>query len=85
VTISGSATDSVSGIAGASFNVIDEYGVAQPSGSVTVQPNASYSFSLVLPATKHGSDKNGHLYTIIVTATDQAGNTASATTTLTIK
>jgi outer membrane protein assembly factor BamB len=84
VTISGSATDAVSGIGSASFNVIDEYGVAQPSGPVTVQPNGSYSFSLVLPATKHGSDKNGHLYTIVVTATDQAGNTASATTTLTI-
>ncbi len=84
VTISGSATDAVSGISSASFNVIDEYGVAQPSGSVTVQPNGSYSFSLVLPATKHGSDKNGHLYTIVITATDQAGNPASATTTLTI-
>ena len=84
VTISGSATDAVSGISGASFNVIDEYGVTQPSGPVTVQANGSYSFSLVLPATKHGSDKNGHLYTIVVTATDQAGNTASATTTLTI-
>ena len=84
VTISGSATDAVSGLSSASFNVIDEYGVAQPSGSVTVQANGSYSFSLVLPATKHGSDKNGHLYTIVVTATDQAGNTASATTTLTI-
>lgn len=84
VTISGSATDAVSGISNASFNVIDEYGVARPSGSVTVQANGSYSFSLVLPATKHGSDKNGHLYTIVVTATDQAGNTASATTTLTI-
>lgn len=84
VTISGSATDAVSGISSASFNVIDEYGVAQPSGSVTIQANGSYSFSLVLPATKHGSDKNGHLYTIVVTATDQAGNTASATTTLTI-
>jgi hypothetical protein len=84
VTISGSATDAVSGIGSASFSVIDEYGVTQPSGSVNVQPNGSYSFSLVLPATKHGSDKNGHLYTIIVTATDQAGNTASATTTLTI-
>ena len=84
VTISGTATDAVSGIGSASFNVTDEYGVAQPSGAVTVQANGSYSFSLVLPATKHGADKNGHLYTIVVTATDQAGNTSSATTTLTI-
>ena len=84
VTISGSATDAVSGISSASFNVIDEYGVAQPSGPVTVQANGSYSFTLSLPATKQGNDKNGHLYTIVVTGVDQAGNSASATTTLTI-
>ncbi len=84
VTISGSATDASSGISSASFNVIDEYGVTQPSGSVTVQANGSYSFNLSLPATRQGNDKNGHLYTIVVTATDQAGNTKSATTTLTI-
>lgn len=84
VTISGSATDGISGISSASFNVIDEYGVTQPSGPVTVQANGSYSFTITLPATKNGSDKNGHLYTIIVSASDQAGNSASATTTLTI-
>ncbi|HET9525185.1 MAG TPA: PQQ-binding-like beta-propeller repeat protein [Pyrinomonadaceae bacterium] len=84
VTISGSATDSLSGISSASFNVIDEYGVAQPSGPVTVQANGSYSFSLTLPATKNGSDKNGRLYTIVVSVSDQGGNSASATTTLTI-
>lgn len=84
VTISGSATDGVSGLSSASFNVIDEYGATQPSGPVTVQANGSYSFTLTLPATKQGSDRNGHLYTIVVTAFDQAGNSASATTTLTI-
>lgn len=84
VTISGSATDALSGISSASFNVIDEYGVAQPSGPVTVQANGTYSFTLSLPATKQGSDKNGHLYTIRVTALDQAGNSTTATTTLTI-
>jgi len=84
VTVSGSATDSLSGIGSASFNVIDEYGVTQPSGSVTVQANGSYSFTLSLPATKNGSDKNGHLYTIIVTVADRAGNSSSATRTVTI-
>ena len=84
VTISGSATDALSGISSASFNVIDEYGVAQPSGPVTVQTNGTYSFTLSLPATKNGSDKNGHLYTIQVTGLDQAGNSTTATTTLTI-
>ena len=84
VTISGSVTDVLSGVSSASFNVIDEYGATQPSGPVTVQANGNYSFSLTLPATKPGSDKNGHLYTIIVSASDQAGNSASATTTLRI-
>lgn len=84
VTISGSITDSVSGISSASFNVIDEYGAAQPSGSVTVQANGTYSFTLSLPATKQGWDKDGHLYTIVVRGTDQAGNSTTATTTLRI-
>jgi outer membrane protein assembly factor BamB len=84
ITVSGSATDGLSGISNASFNVIDEYGATQPSGSVTLQANGSYSFTLTLPATKQGSDKDGHLYTITVTGVDQAGNSATATTTLRI-
>jgi hypothetical protein len=84
VTISGSVTDGVSGISSASFNVIDEYGTTQPSGTVTVQANGSYSFTLALPANRPGNDRDGHLYTIVVSAADQAGNSGSATTTLTI-
>ena len=84
VTISGNAADALSGVSNASYNVIDEYGVTQPSGSVVVQANGDYSFVLSLPATKNGPDKDGHLYTIVVSASDQAGNSASATTTLRI-
>ncbi|HEX6731751.1 MAG TPA: PQQ-binding-like beta-propeller repeat protein, partial [Pyrinomonadaceae bacterium] len=84
VTISGSVTDGVSGISSASFNVIDEYGTTQPSGPVTVQANGSYSFTLALPANRPGNDRDGHLYTIVVSAADQAGNSGSATTTLRI-
>jgi hypothetical protein len=84
VTISGSVTDALSGVSSASFNVIDEYGATQPSGPVSVQANGSYSFTLSLPATKQGSDKDGHLYTIVVTGTDKAGNLKTATTTLRI-
>lgn len=85
VTISGSVTDALSGVSSANFNVIDEYGVTQPSGEVPLQLKGNYSFTLSLPATKHGSDKNGHLYTIVVSGFDRTGNSASATTTLTIK
>jgi outer membrane protein assembly factor BamB len=84
VTISGSVTDVLSGISSASFNVIDEYGVTQPSGPVTLQANGNYSFTLALPATKPGSDKDGHLYTIVVSSSDQAGNSGSAIATLRI-
>jgi hypothetical protein len=84
VTISGSATDALSGISSASYSVIDEYGVTQPSGPITLQGNGSYSFTLSLPATKNGPDKDGHLYTIVVSGLDQAGNSASATTTVRI-
>jgi hypothetical protein len=84
VTISGNVADALSGINSASYNVVDEYGVTQPSGSVTLQPNGNYSFTLSLPATKNGSDKDGHLYTIVVRGFDRAGNSATATTTLRI-
>ena len=84
VTISGKATDSLSGVSSANYSVTDEYGVTQPSGPVTMQANGNYSFTLSLPATKNGSDKDGHLYTIVVRGFDQAGNSASATTTVRI-
>ena len=84
VTISGSVVDGLSGVGSASFNVTDEYGAAQPSGAVTVQANGTYSFTLSLPATRPPADKDGHLYTIVVSGSDRAGNSASATTTLTI-
>ena len=81
VTVSGIVTDAVSGIGSASFNVIDEYGNTQPSGPITVQANGSYSFTLSLPANRPGNDRDGHLYTIVVSGVDQAGNTTTATTT----
>ncbi len=84
VTISGNATDALSGVNSASYSVIDEYGVTQPSGPVTLQANGNYSFTLSLPATKNGPDKDGHLYTIMVRGFDQAGNSGSATATVRI-
>jgi outer membrane protein assembly factor BamB len=84
VTISGNVSDGPSGVSSASYSVIDEYGVTQPSGPVTLQANGNYSFVLSLPATRSGWDRDGHLYTIVVSASDQAGNSGSATTTFTI-
>lgn len=58
--------------------------VTQPSGSVTLQTNGSYSFKLNLPATRNTGDTNGHLYTITIQSSDLAGNAGSASTTVKI-
>jgi hypothetical protein len=49
-----------------------------------LQANGNYSFTLSLPATKNGPDKDGHLYTITVRGFDQAGNSTTASATLRI-
>lgn len=86
VTISGSVTDTPSGVkpGSATYAVVDEYGVKQPTGSVFLQSNGSYSFTLSLPATRNNKDSDGHKYTITVRAADQAGNTGAASTVVTI-
>lgn len=86
VTVSGSVTDTASGVnpTGTTYSVVDEYGVAQPSGPVVLQANGSYSFNLSLPATRKGNDNDGHTYTITVQARDQAGNTSAVSGTLRI-
>jgi hypothetical protein len=86
ITITGHATDSVSGVPltdGATFSVVDEYGVTQPSGPITLQSNGNYSFTLTLPATKNVGDST-HVYTVKVVGTDRAGNTNTASDTLKI-
>jgi len=84
VTISGNVSDAQSGVTSFSFHVIDEYGATQPSGGGTLLADGNYSFTLTLPATRNGPDKDGHLYTIVVRAVDQAGNSGTATATLRI-
>jgi len=68
VTISGQVADTISGVGPVTYSVLDEYGITQPSGPVTVQANGNYSFTLSLPATKNPGDNNGHLYTITIRA-----------------
>jgi hypothetical protein len=86
VTISGHVTDASSGVKpnSTTYSVLDEYGITQPSGSVTLQGNGNYSFNLSLPATKNTGDTNGHLYTITIRGEDQAGNVSTAATTVKI-
>jgi hypothetical protein len=63
----------------AGYAVNDEYGELQPTGSVTLGPGGAYSFTVLLRASRLGTDLNGRLYTITVTASNNAGKTASQT------
>lgn len=86
VTISGAITDGTSGVnqGSATFAVVDEYGSVQPSGSVRVQTNGIYSFTLSLQASRLGNDSDGRLYTVVVKAQDNAGNQGTSSTTVVV-
>jgi hypothetical protein len=66
------------------YQVIDEYGQVQPSGSVTLDEGGQYAFTVALPASRNGNDRDGRRYTITVSATDQAGNRGDALTLVTV-
>ncbi len=65
-----------------SYVVADEYGKVQPSGTATGDAAGNYAFVVSLEAYRNGNDADGRLYTITVTAKDQFGRTAVATTTV---
>ena len=46
----------------------------QPSGTFSVNADGTYSFTIQLEARRDGQDKDGRIYTIIITDLDQAGN-----------
>jgi hypothetical protein len=84
VTVSGTISDPLAGVdpVTAKFSVVDEYGQIQPSGSITVNQDGSYSFQVRLSPTRDGKDRDGRVYTITVTASDKLGNPGSTTTTV---
>jgi glycosidase len=86
VTVSGTITDNLSGVdpSTAAFAVVDEYGSVQPSGPVTLGLGGSYSFTVLLQASRNGNDQDGRQYFITVSAKDLAGNLGSAATTVTV-
>jgi hypothetical protein len=86
VTVSGAMTDACSAVKAstAEYSVVDEYGEVQPSGPVTLGAGERYSFTILLEASRLGSDKNGRTYTIKVSAKDDAGHLGSGSTVVTV-
>ena len=89
VTVSGKIADTEAGGSGvntstAAYTVVDEYGVVQPSGSITLGVDGSYSFTVLLEASRRGDDLDGRHYTVTVSAQDNAGNPNSAKTVVTV-
>jgi hypothetical protein len=81
VTVTGHVSDASGGLPRTvSYRVIDEYGQVQPRGTARVASNGNYSFVVELQSSRLGQDKDGRQYTIVVSATDEAGNTGSAKT-----
>jgi hypothetical protein len=79
VRVEGTISDSGSGIqpGSARFAVTDEYGLVQPTGAVTVSGTGTYSVGVPLVAARNGYDSDGRKYTILILASDTAGNERS--------
>lgn len=86
VTISGTITDAGSGVNAATgaYSVKDEYGEIHPMGAISLGPGGTYSFVILLRASRRGSDLNGRSYKITVRAKDNAGNVGSKTALVTV-
>jgi len=78
VTISGTVKDAT--LVKTTFTVVDEYKKVQPSGTVTVAANGTFSFVISLEAYRDGTDADGRVYTVKVTATDAANRSTTVNT-----
>jgi hypothetical protein len=86
VTVSGTITDTGSGVNlnSAAYAVKDEYGEVQPAGAIALGPGGNYSFTVLLQASRLGSDLDGRRYTVTIRAQDNAGNRGSKTSAMTV-
>jgi len=80
VAFVGTLSDTGSGVdvSSAWFRVVDEYGEIQPTGLVQPRPDGTFAFTVLLGASRRGNDRDGRLYSVYVTAKDNAGNGATA-------
>jgi len=86
VTVSGTITDTGSGVNvnSAAYAVKDEYGELQPHGAISLGPGGNYSLTILLQASRLGTDLDGRRYTVTVRAKDNAGNGGSMTSAVTV-
>jgi hypothetical protein len=88
IMVSGAITDEPSGsgvnLDSTAYGVTDEYGQIEPNGSLTLEADGSYVFTVSLEASRRGNDQDGRHYTITVSAKDNAGNLGTASTVVTV-
>ena len=84
VTISGTVTDTDSScsIKTAAYAVKDEYREVQPTGPITLGVGGPLTFTVWLQASRLGTDLDGRLYTVTVSASNNAGKTGSQAATV---
>jgi hypothetical protein len=86
VRVSGRIGDTGSGVnaQSARYAVKDEYGDIQPRGGITLGSDGAYSFTVLLQASRRGTDRNGRRYRVTVRARDAAGNRGAETSVVTV-
>jgi hypothetical protein len=77
VTVSGTITATGCPVSAATYAVIDEYGKVQPSGPVTLHYGGAYNFTVWLQASRFGTDSDGRVYSVTVSASNNAGKMGS--------
>jgi endo-1,4-beta-xylanase len=86
VQVTGTATFALAGVSATTgtFTTVDSYGQVQPSGTFTINPDGTFSFSVALQARRHGFDKAGRTYTVSMSVQDLAGNVSTFSVTITV-
>jgi Putative Ig domain len=84
VTITGTIAAGTSALVSTTYFVVDSYGQVQPTGVIALASNGSYTFSIPLVASRHGTDINGRTYTIYVSGQDTIGNVGFCSAVVTV-
>jgi hypothetical protein len=82
VIVSGVIADATPGVdaSTATYSVVDEYSQVQPGGSIRLDAAGHFSFTILLRASRRGTDASGRTYIVRVAASDTAGNRGTAST-----